>query len=694
MTQIVKTLCQMCNRLCGINVYVEGGKMVKVEGMPEHPVTKGGLCPRALAAVQYEYDPRRLMHPLKRVGDRGEGKWQQISWDEAMNITAERLCQIRDQHGAKSIFFYKGQANGWGSIWTHIQRFMNVLGSPNRGAHSHLCYIPMMMGQIYTMGGVPMPDVENTKCIVLWGFNPFATVLTNFGRRLLDAKQRGAKVVVVDPRFTAAAAKADLFVRVRPGTDGALALGMLNVILNEELYDAEFVAKWTHGFDRLREFAQQYTPQRVQEITWVPAATIREAARLFATNKPACIGVGNGIDQHTTSVQASRAIAILMAVSGNLDQPGGNVFLMHQNLADLTLAGKLPPEVKAMDKHPLYYRIWFVPGSDMLDTLLTGEPYPLKGMIVMDGDPATSLSERSRAKEALKKLDFLVVHDLFLTAAAELADIVLPAASWFESSQFSTYPFNAAPPVDTQVIALRNKVVEPPGECHSDFEFIFELARRMGYGEYFPWRTAEDAFDEELKPIGITVKDLKEHPEGILKTIEPEQLYRKYEKQGFRTPTKKVELYATTFEEFSYDPLPTFIEPGESPRSRPDLAKDYPLIGSAAIKPVLYTHNQFRTVPWLRDIMPEPWVEIHPRKAEELDIRDGEMVAVESPRGSIRVRAKFAEDIDPNTVFLPHGWGQPYAHGAADNDITPDSPRCPLSGSTANRSFLCRVRKA
>ena len=643
MAKIVKTVCQMCNRYCGMNVYVENGKMVKAEGMLESPVSLGGLCPKGLSAVQYEYDEKRLMHPLKRVGERGGGKWTQISWDEALNVTAERLQDILKKDGARSIAFYKGQGGGWESIWKNvIWRFMNVLGSPNYCAHSHLCYIPMMMGMIYTTGGVPLPDVDHTNCILLWGFNPFTSAVVNFGRRLLDAKQRGAKVVVIDPRFTAAASKADFFIQPRPGTDGALALGMMNVILSRELCDNEFIAKWTYGFSQLKELIQNYTPRLTEEITGVPAATVEEIATLYATTKPSCIGVGNGIDQHSNSVQASRAIACLMAITGNIENPGGNIFLPRFTLADMTLADKLPPNTQAIDKHPLYARLWGVPGPDMLDTLISDEPYPIKGLIAMAGDPATSLSDTGRARQALKKLDFLVVHDLFMTAAAELADIVLPAASCFEYSQVIVYPFLTPPSANSKSIALRNKVVDAPGECHSDFEFILELAKKLGLGEYFPWNNVEEAFEEELKPTGFTLRDLKENPAGISVPLEHHEVYMKHIENGFPTPTKKVELYSTTFEEHGYDPLPNYEEPGERPISGNDMAEKYPLLCSAAIKPVLYTHNQFRTVEWLREIMPDPWVEIHPQRAKDLGIGDGELVVVESPRGSIKVKAKLS----------------------------------------------------
>jgi len=232
------------------------------------------------------------------------------------------------------------------------------------------------------------------------------------------------------------------------------------------------------------------------------------------------------------------------------------------------------------------------------------------------------------------------------------------------------------------------------GESHSDFELLFQLGRKMGFEEYFPWKTPEEAFDAELKPTGLAIEQLKMRPEGVLKVFSDRELYRKYETKGFATPSKKIELYASLLEDYGYDPLPSFIEPEESSISRPDLADQFPLTGSAAIKPVQYVHAQFRTIPWLKEIMPEPWVEIHPRKAEELGIANMDPVIVESARGSVKVKAKFCEDIDPEHVFLPHGWGAPFAECNPDNTTTLGSVSCPVSASTPNRSFLCSVTKA
>lgn len=693
MAEMVKTLCQMCSRLCGMNVYLQKGRVIKTEGMPEHPCSKGGLCAKGLASVQYEHSPQRLLHPLKRIGERGEGKWQQITWEEALDITARKLKETRDKYGAPSIFFYRGQGAGWGSPWVHQRRFMNALGSPNYGAHSQLCYIPRQMAWTYTVGRVMVPDFENAKLMILWGYNPFYSAVANLGRRVVDARKRGAKMIVIDPRFTGPAAKADIYVQPRPGTDGALALAMLNVVIEKGLYDRDFVAKWTHGFDQLAEMVKEWTPEKASEITWVPAGLIREIAELYGSTRPATIEAGNGVDQVSNSVQTARAITCLIAISGNLDRPGGNVLPPASTIADMTLKNLLPQDVKSIDKHPLYSRIWHIASPDLTDSILTGEPYPIRAMLVQAGDPALTLSESERVRKALRKLDFLAVHDLFMTSTAELADIVFPAASFLEEDSLSTYSFGLTPATNTRLFGLRRKVLDPPGECHSDLQFIFQLARKMGLGDYFPWETAADAIEEEIRPTGRTMKDLMAHPEGILQVIPPQDLYEKFEKEGFATGTKKVELYSPLFEEYGYDPLPRYVEPAETPFSQPDLAKEYPLIGSAAIKPGIFTHTQFRNLPWLKDILPEPWVEMHPRMAESLGIKDGEDVYVESPRGKIKVKAMLTEGVHPRAVFLPHGWGEPYAHGAVDNMITPDAPNCPVSSSNSNRAFLCRVTR-
>jgi anaerobic selenocysteine-containing dehydrogenase len=691
--KIINTICQMCRHYCGMHVFVHDGKIVKIEGIKEHPVNKGSLCAKGLAAIQLEYDPKRLKYPMKRVGGRGEGKWERISWDEALDTIASKLKEIKEKYGAHAVAYYRGQAPRWGTNWFHVQRFMNVFGSPNICTHSHLCHVPRQVAHVHTYGGMPIPDFENTKCIVLWGYNPTRSSTCIHARRILDSKEKGAKLIVIDPRFTEIASKADIHVQLRPGTDGALALGMMNVIINEGLYDREFVEKWTIGFDKLKELVKDYDPKKVEEITWVSANEICNVAKVYATNKPAVIEDGNGLDQHTNVVQTTRAIAILRAITGNLDIPGGNVLPVPLRPADITLKEKLPKDVKSISAHPLFYNQWFTTTPELLDAVEMGKPYPIRAVIVQGGDPIMSSSNSKKVANILQKLDFLVVHDLFMTATAELADIVLPAATFLESTLVSFYPFAYTPSVDIQIIGLVNKVIDPLGDSWPDTKFIFELARRLGYEEYFPWRTIEEALNEELAPMGLTIDKLKEHPEGIIIKIEHQKLYKKYEREGFKTPSKKVEIYSPTFEQLGYDPLPTYKEPAESPVSRPELATKYPLLCGTCLKLGVFTHTQFRTLPWLNELFPEPFIEIHPQKADELGIKEGDIVVVESPRGSIEVKAKLTEGIDPRVIMISYGWGQPYAHGSNVNLLTDDLQRCPVSAATGNRSILCSLRK-
>jgi len=314
-------------------------------------------------------------------------------------------------------------------------------------------------------------------------------------------------------------------------------------------------------------------------------------------------------------------------------------------------------------------------------------------MIVQGGCPVVINSNSDKTKEALKKLDLLVVHDIFMTATAELADIVLPAATFLERTLLYKFRYIWKPDAYTNLIGLQNKAVDPPGGCLSDQDFIFRLAKKMNFKEFFPWKNVKESIDEELKPLKITCEELAKSVTGIRVEIKQGDLLKNYEKLGFQTASKKVELYSETFKKFGYDPLPNYVEPAESPISRPDLAKDYPLICNTGKKPTVWTHSQFRNLPFLNRVDPDPIVEIHPEKAQELDINHGDEVIVESLRGKIRLKAYLTEVTDPRCVFITHGWGQPYAKGPIINRLTDSSARCPISSATGNRSFLCKVRR-
>jgi len=666
-----------------MKVHVKNGRMVKVEGMTEDPATKGALCPKGLSAIQLVYSPDRLKYPLKRVGKKGKSKWERISWNKALGIIVEKLREIREKHGAKAIGVLRNTAAEWGNVWHYTVRFMNVLGSPNIFAMGHVCHMPRVIGGIHTYGvGRLTPDYEKSKCIILWASNPSGTAE---GRlrvgQIIEARESGSKIIVVDPILTSLAAKADIWAQIRPGTDCALALSLINVIIEEGLYDKEFVEKWTEGFSKLREHVSAYSPQKVEKITSIKAETIKKIARAYAKNKPACLYDGNGIDQQINSVQTARAICILRSIIGNIDVPGGDLIpnTIGEKTVDIRLIDRTQ-NVKPVGNYPIMFQPRELPGPSVIDAILTSKPYPIKALIVQGCNPAVTLANTAKTKEALSKLELLVVMDLFMTRTAELADIVLPAATCFERTGLTQ-----TPSLSTPFVLLQQKVIEPLAESWPDGKFWFELAKRMGYTKEFPWENVEEAIEEQIKPSGLTVARLKKGPVFLPIT------YGKFEQNGFNTPSRKIQLYSESLKEYGYDPLPRYVEPPETPISRPDLAEKYPLMALCWPRDV-YVHTQHRNIPWLRIFDPEPSVKIHPKDAEKREIANGDTVTIRSPRGSITVKATITERVPIGAVALAWGWGE--AVPEADlNSLTDDSIRDPIAGSTSNRLFLCEVEK-
>lgn len=681
--RIVQTVCRMCQAGCGIQVQVENGMIVRVRGLPEDPRTRGALCPKGFAAPQLVHSPDRLLYPLKRLGEKGEGKWGRISWDEALDLISERLHSIKSKDGAQAISAYKGQAPDWGDSYQYPQRFMNVLGAPNLCTPGSICHYPRVLAASFTYGPKPSPDYENTKCIVLWAVNPTGA---NEGGlrigRIIDARERGAKLIVVNPILTDLAAKADIWARIRPGTDCALALGMLHVIINHDLYDKEFVDTWTSGFDRVRQHVQQYTPEKVSSITSLDAKTIYDLATMYALNRPACLYEGNAIDQRVNSVQTARAICILRAVTGNLDVQGGDLMPDTLTFADLRLSERMPSDAKPAGEYPLMYQQRQYPLQPVIDAILTGKPYPIKAMIVQGGNPAVVMANSERTKKALEKLELLVVMDFFMTRTAELADVVLPAATSFERAGLTAYPA-----MRTNFILPLQKAIEPVGESWPDWKLWFELGKRMGYREEFPWDDVEQALDELLKPSALTMAGLKKNPVML------PRYYKKYQKKGFPAlPSGKVQIFADALKQWGYEPLPSYVEPTESPLSTPEIAAKYPLTAICWPRSV-YVHSQLRNLQWLRALDPEPLVRIHPDDAMPRSIKDGEAVVTTSPRGSIRVKARLTRRVSRGVVAFTWGWGETIP-GASLNKLTDNSARDQIAGSTPNNLFLCEIKKA
>ena len=666
-------------------VRYEGSKIVKVAGMEEHPLNKGLLCPKGEAAVEYVYSPHRLKYPMKRK----DGGWERISWDEALDIIVAKLDEVKRTDGARAFAVAIGMSillSGSATVGL-IRRFCYAFGSPNCFSVESMCFRCRIISYMSTYGRFRVADPENSHCILLWAHNPVNSS-PPFAKVILKAKQQGAKLIVIDPKRTPLTEEADRHLQPRPGSDCALLLGMMNVIISEGLYDKDFVNQWTFGFDKLAEHVKQYSPERVGQLTWISPADIEELARLYATTKPACIVQGtNALDQHTTGIQNGRAIAILQAITGNLDVPGG--FIRGPRLREnpIEMPVKLTEKAIGQEKFPLFFGIFgheFGEGQTMLlpDVLLSGEPYSIKAMVIAGSNPLLTWPNSQKVAQSLKKLDFLVVMDQFMSETAQLAHLVLPAATFLERSELCDYYSLWGLPY----VMLRKKVIQYK-ECRPDLDFWFELAQRMGYGEYFPWKSIEESIDYVLAPSGLTLKYLTEEaPQGIQYTSVK---YKEYEKEGFRTPSGKVEIYSNELANLGYDPMPTFRESPESPLTSQELSQDYPLILTTGARHLEFCHSQHHNIPSLCRQFPEPWAEIHPDSARQCGITDGEMVFIETRRGKIELKAKVTKDIVPGVVTIPHGWAQANA-----NILTDEKSADQITGYPAFKALLCRIGKA
>ena len=705
MKKIIRTVCQGCHPECGVLVQVDDGKVTKIEGDPKHPFSRGSICQKGREYYKFTYHPDRVKYPLKRAGNRGEGKWERISWEQALTEIAAKVTEIRDTYGPLS----NGVMHGTGPRASPpaARLLGKALGTPNViSVDLHICMVPAKVGDVFTFGESitlePGPDYLASKCILVCGANPPVSHLPR-GLDILEAKQKHkAKLIVIDPRLTTLASKADLWLQVRPGTDGALILALMNVIIGERLYDKEFVDKWCYGFDKLASRAQEYTPEKAEKITWVPADKIRAAARMYAATKPASLHQRVAVNQNISSTQTSRALAILIALTGNLDVAGGNLFPTH-------MKGFIPESPYEIDREIDEKRIgggefplisgpdvpWkFVHGALGIEAMLTGKPYPLKSLFCFGGNPVMVMPDAKKVWEALKKLGLFVVVDFFITPSAELADYILPAATWLERDDLCHGSY-------TNLIVARQKAIEPLFECWDDTRIVLELVKKIPWADkkFMPWKSSDERNHYRVKGMGITFDGLKE--KGYL-SVTPR--YKKYEQDGFRTPTGKVELYSTIFEKHGYDPLPSYTEPPESPFSSPELMKEYPFILITGARCMEYYHSQGHHIPSLRKRVPYPEIEVHPDTAKKENVKDGDWVWVETPQVKgerVRFKVKVTSGIDPRVVHAAHAWWYPEKpapeHGCFESNIdvvlTDDPPREAICGSVPMRGTLCKLYK-
>ena len=691
--QVIKSHCRMCHGGCGVLIYTKNGVVQKIAGDPDCPINHGTLCSKGIASPQLAYHPDRLTYPIRRVGAKASGKWEPISWDEALAAIAERILNYKEKFGAESIVMGYGTGR---ENEAAIYRFANLLGTPNVLTAGHFCYGPRIATSIITCGTNPVVDYENhPKCIILWGNNPVISNPDEYkGEPFSVSLDKGAKLIVVDPRLTRAAARADIWLQLRPGTDTALAYGMLHVIVKEALYDKEFVANHVHGWEPFVRRVNEYPPEKVARVTWVPENKIIDAARLYATTPPAGIQWGVAIEQQVNCADNDRILMALMGITGNLDVPGGQMLFQTPKINNVSTFGahKMLAKNQAAkrlggDRFRLAGNFGIINPKCVWDAIIKAEPYAAKMLFLISTNPMLTRANAKEVRDALEQVEFMVVSDFFLTPTAELADIVLPSATWLEMDYIGDFWKRHG------YLLPRRKAVEI-GECRSDHEMLNDLAHRVGQGEYW-WDTFEGGLDYILEPMGITWQGFKE-----MDYIRGEVNYQKYKKKGFSTPTGKLEIYSTLLEKWGYDPLPRFCEPPESPYSAPELNNDYPYILITGRRLPGFFHSENRQVPWLRELHKDPVVEIHPKTAQKEGIHEGDWVILESPRGKVKQRAKFFEGMDPRVVSAEHAWWYPEKkdpdHGWDESNInilTDNSfANCdPAMGSTHVRTLLCKI---
>lgn len=684
---ICYTVCRLCSACCPVEAVVEDNRLIGAERVSFMPSHRRLVCPKLRSAPDIVYSRKRILKPLVRKSRRGE--FRESSWEEALSLIAERLQKIKDIHGAHAVSWLRGMAADWGSPWDYATRLMSAFGSPNVIGNGSVCHVAREMAHTYTYGAMTVPMAKDAGCIVIWGKNDKNTSPAT-AEAILFAREKGAKLIVVDPVRTFFANKADIWLQIRPGHDGLLALAILHEIVKNGLYDRTFVDSYTVGFDELCSVVldDRYDPYKVAGTLWIDAELIKEAAQIYASNGPACIIDGNGLDMQLEVFQATRAVAILRAITGNLDIPGGDFIPQPVPLKNIQLKELLPEDVQPVTSaYPLFssfHPTWGLHAqSSLIDAILDENPYAVRALIVQAGNPVVTMTESARVEKAFEKLEFLAVIDLFHNRTAAFADVILPATTSFEKTQLNrAYMRNS-------LVILQNQVIPWVGDSRPDWKIVFDMAQYLGLGRYFPWKTVEEAIDEQLEPSGLSVEQLRKHPQGLYASP---LAYEKYRTAGFRTPSGKVEIFSERLRSAGYDPVPYMKGFPEDPVSFSERKDEYPFLGISGERRNCYTHTQFFRIESLRKLEPEPTVEIHPEDATLIGIGSGDYVMVKTPKGEIRMKVRVSDVVPRKVVRIPWGWGE-LSPSWNLNNLTDDGKRNPITGTPSNRSFYCKVER-
>jgi len=720
----VRTNCRFCGYQCGLTATVEAGRVKGVKPDPtqypgDESIQRG--CRRWRLATEFLDHPERVNYPLKRVGERGSGQWQRITWEQALDEIAEKLKTLKEGYGPEMLATCIG---GPHAVYWPLHRFMNLFGSPNNMGIGQICWNPGVWVNTLTYGWMIENELnsDQTACALLWGVNPAESDNSLLWREILKFRQQGKPLIVVDPRRTRTAEQATLWLPVRPGTDAVLALGLLHVIITEQLYNFEFVKTWCHGFEDVAKHVVSYSPSYVADITGIKAELIVEAARLYAKNSPATLFSGRGIDQlGCNSFPTHRALAILRAICGNLDVSGASHLTEMPDFIpelDLELSEQFPPDARQKQlgelrlqsyqgyervrqltmKHgrrlPMRYLTSAQPNL-VWQAMLTGKPYPIRSLIVMATNPLLTQADTHLIYEALKTLDLLVVLELFQTPTSMLADYVLPIAGALERPLFETKAGTA------NIAYGGQQAVKPYYERRTDFDFWREIGLRLGQEKEWPWENLKDSLEATLAPTGFTWDEFCQS--GLYCLPEEYQKHERIDLQtghptGFATSSGKVELHSELLAELRCDPLPI-------PKTLSPQNKDFPLelITGARFQP--YYASSFRQFETLRTVHPEPWAEISATTAHRLELADGCPVWVETKRGRARFIVKIVQMCD-NVVSVEYGWWYPEMEAtepclggvwiANANILTNADFECsdPLVGTSTYNGLPCRVVQA
>lgn len=701
--------CPVCGTHCCHYAYVENGKVVKIEpaldiarerGFPCDPCTTGKGIRTILGVLN---SPDRLKFPLKREGERGEGKWKRISWDEALDTIARKLSEIKDRCGPESVAILIGEPKGL--EFAFAQRFATAFGTPNVATPGTYCGVQTSHALYSTFGSarIQARTESNPRVMIIWGSN-FAHIGGTFvgttKRQIHEALEKGCKLIVIDPRDIAiwpakgwtASNKATLWLRPRPASDGVLAMGMIKLIIEEKLYDKDYVANWTVGFEELQEHVKTFTLEEVEKLTWVPKEQIREAARVYAKNKPGIIGWGNALEQTVCAFQTCRAIAILRALTGNVNTPNGGEFEVEP--ASMTRPGRFMLGGNLKERLREYPRSAertvggefkialisaYIPTQVLIRNILDAKSPSIKAALLWLTNPLVTYPDSKEVYRAFMKLDFIVVSDIFHTPTTAIADIVLPVAAEFEHEDIGYWPAWVG------FVRLYPKLTDPPGEAWSDMKIVNELAKRVGLEEYF-WEDEHEALDYMLEPAGVTYKEFRDK----VKFIDRKTLYDPNKVLGYKTPSGKVEIYSNQLKELGYTPLPYFEEVTRPLHGPFELTEEYPMMMTNAKDEVFFL-SRYKKIALLHEVGPYPKVWLNTKTAIQLGLKEGDWIYIETKKGKAKQRLVVNPEIHPKVVITTFGW-----HGESNINLLTDSnpPYEFATGSPTLRGIPCRVHKA